>query len=39
MIANHLREDHNKFVDFLLLTAEQLDFLLELMQDDLSKKS
>lgn len=24
LIANYLREDHNKFVDFFLLTAEQL---------------
>ena len=39
LIVNHLREDPKKFAEFFRLSWEQFDFLVELIKDDLSKKS
>ena len=39
LITNHLREDHNMFAEFFRLSVEQFDFLVELIKDDLSRKS
>ena len=39
LIVNHLCEDPKKFVEFFRLSLEQLDFLVELINDDMSKKS
>ena len=38
LIVNHLREDPKKFAEFFR-SLEQFDFLVELIKDDLSKKS
>ena len=39
LIVNHLREDLKKFAEFFRLSLEQFDFLVELIKDDMSKKS
>ncbi|MPC43534.1 hypothetical protein E2C01_037183 [Portunus trituberculatus] len=39
LLTNHLHEDYNKFAEIFCLSVEQFDFLVELIKDDISKKS
>ena len=39
LIVNHMREDPKKFAEFFRISLEQFDFLVELIKDDMSKKS
>lgn len=39
LIIGHLREDKKKFSEFLRISTEQFDLLVELIRDDLAKNS
>ena len=39
LIVQHLRDDPKKFAEFFRLSSDQFDFLVELVEDDLTKQS